>query len=100
MRLSTAAYGCCVATQPETAGDPLVPFRAHATSASSKVVGWTLSGAFDVRRRPRGLRVATDAGALQIGDLSVRRTSGVSRSQICLRGTLPLRHWCFKNERL
>jgi hypothetical protein len=70
MRLSTAAYGCCVATQPETAGDPLVPFRAHATSASSKDAGWAFSGALDVRRRPQGLRVATDAGALRIGDLA------------------------------
>ena len=52
--------------------------RVHATSASSKVVGWTFSGALDVRRRPRGLKVATDAGALRIGVL--RRQGGTVRS--------------------
>jgi len=44
--------------------------RVHATSASSKVVGWTFSGELDVRGRPRGLKVATDAGPLRIGDLA------------------------------
>jgi hypothetical protein len=42
-------------------------------------------GAHSVRRRPQGLGVARDVSAPRIGDLSVRRTSGVFRSRIGLR---------------
>jgi hypothetical protein len=39
-------------------------------------------GAHNVRRRPQGLGVARDVRSPRIGDLSVHRTPGVSRSQI------------------
>jgi len=42
-------------------------------------------GAHNVRRRPQGLGVARDVSAPRIGDLSVRRNPGVSRSQIVHR---------------
>jgi hypothetical protein len=42
-------------------------------------------GAHNVRRRPQGLGVARDVSAPRIGDLSVRRTPGVSRWRIPYR---------------
>jgi hypothetical protein len=55
-------------------------------------------GAHNVRRRPQGLGVARDVSAPRIGDLSVRRTPGVSRSRIPLRRSHPQRQTNLANR--